>query len=141
MAAASLGNRLLCGACGARYYDLNRPEPFCPKCKTIYTVPTKTVRRAKPKPEPEPEPVDLDEDEDDEEDDDGVEEVNLDTDRILPSVTGSDDDDETGDPALDELEDAELPDDSLDGFGTDDSADDDDDVDVDIDIDDDDDDL
>ncbi|MGK0362742.1 MAG: hypothetical protein ACI9U2_005063 [Bradymonadia bacterium] len=131
MAAASLGKRLKCGACEARFYDLNRAEPFCPKCKTVYTGPPKAVRR--PAPKKAPKPVEIDEDED-EEDDDEVEELNLDTDRIPPSVTGGDDDDESksGDPALDELEDAELPDD---GFGDDDSDDDDDDA-VDVQVDD-----
>ena len=137
--AASLGNRLRCGACDARFYDLNRAEPICPKCKTAYTGPAAPRRVAR---QPEPEPVELDGDEDDEEDDD-VEELDLDTDRIPPAMSGTDDDSsETGDPALDELDEAELPDDSLGGFDADDSDDssgDDDIDDIDVGVDDDDD--
>jgi len=28
----NLGTRRVCSACGTKYYDLNRPEPACPKC-------------------------------------------------------------------------------------------------------------
>ena len=28
-----LGQRWVCYECEARFYDLNRPEPLCPKCK------------------------------------------------------------------------------------------------------------
>ena len=28
-----LGQRWVCYECAARFYDLNRPEPLCPKCK------------------------------------------------------------------------------------------------------------
>ena len=28
-----LGQRWVCYACEAKFYDLNRPEPICPKCK------------------------------------------------------------------------------------------------------------
>lgn len=28
-----LGQRWVCYACAARFYDLNHPEPVCPKCK------------------------------------------------------------------------------------------------------------
>jgi uncharacterized protein (TIGR02300 family) len=27
-----LGNRYQCFQCGLKFYDLNRPEPLCPKC-------------------------------------------------------------------------------------------------------------
>ena len=27
-----LGNRFQCYECGAKFYDLNRPEPVCPTC-------------------------------------------------------------------------------------------------------------
>jgi uncharacterized protein (TIGR02300 family) len=27
-----LGNKFTCFSCGAKFYDLNRPEPLCPKC-------------------------------------------------------------------------------------------------------------
>lgn len=29
---ARLGARLACSVCGIRFYDLNRPNPTCPKC-------------------------------------------------------------------------------------------------------------
>ena len=28
-----LGQRWVCYECAARFYDLNRPEPLCPKCQ------------------------------------------------------------------------------------------------------------
>lgn len=118
MSAASLGNRLKCGACGARFYDLNRPEPTCPKCGAVYDG-SQAFRR--PAPEPEPEPEELDEDLLDEDGEDDVEELDLDTDRMPTAIGGNDEDDDAeGDPALDELDEAELPDDSLSGFGDDD---------------------
>ena len=30
--ASALGTKYACYACGAKFYDLNRPEPLCPKC-------------------------------------------------------------------------------------------------------------
>lgn len=27
-----LGKKYTCYACGIKFYDLNRPEPICPKC-------------------------------------------------------------------------------------------------------------
>jgi uncharacterized protein (TIGR02300 family) len=30
---ARLGQRWVCYSCEARFYDLNRPEPICPKCE------------------------------------------------------------------------------------------------------------
>lgn len=29
---AALGSRYSCFSCGCKFYDLNRPEPLCPKC-------------------------------------------------------------------------------------------------------------
>jgi hypothetical protein len=29
---AVLGKRYTCFKCGCKFYDLNKPEPFCPKC-------------------------------------------------------------------------------------------------------------
>jgi hypothetical protein len=31
---AKLGRRWVCFSCGARFYDLNKAEPLCPKCAT-----------------------------------------------------------------------------------------------------------
>ena len=32
MAAKDLGNKFNCYKCGAKFYDLKKPEPVCPKC-------------------------------------------------------------------------------------------------------------
>ena len=29
---SKLGTKWLCFSCGSRFYDLNKPEPLCPKC-------------------------------------------------------------------------------------------------------------
>ena len=31
---AKLGNRFTCFSCQTSFYDLNKPEPLCPKCGT-----------------------------------------------------------------------------------------------------------
>jgi hypothetical protein len=41
---ARLGAKHLCYKCGAKFYDLNKPEPICPKCGTD--------QRTRPKLEP-----------------------------------------------------------------------------------------
>lgn len=46
---ARLGAKHLCFKCGAKFYDLNKPEPICPKCGTD--------QRTRPKLEPKPKPV------------------------------------------------------------------------------------
>ncbi len=33
MAKPEWGNRYVCFSCGCKYYDLNRPEPLCPRCE------------------------------------------------------------------------------------------------------------
>ena len=32
MAAKDLGNKFVCFKCGAKFYDMKKPEPVCPKC-------------------------------------------------------------------------------------------------------------
>ncbi len=32
MAAKDLGTKYTCFRCGAKFYDLKKPEPLCPKC-------------------------------------------------------------------------------------------------------------
>lgn len=38
MAKAELGTKRLCGACGAKFYDLNKDPIICPKCSTVFEV-------------------------------------------------------------------------------------------------------
>jgi hypothetical protein len=45
---ARLGAKHVCYKCGAKFYDLNKPEPLCPKCGTD--------QRTRPKVEPKPKP-------------------------------------------------------------------------------------
>lgn len=33
-----LGTKRTCRSCGARFYDLEKPEPVCPKCKAVFDV-------------------------------------------------------------------------------------------------------
>jgi len=48
-AKAKLGAKHLCFKCGAKFYDLNKPEPLCPKCGTD--------QRNRPKVDPKAKPV------------------------------------------------------------------------------------
>ncbi len=34
MATTKLGTKYLCYQCGTKFYDLGRPEPLCPNCKS-----------------------------------------------------------------------------------------------------------
>jgi uncharacterized protein (TIGR02300 family) len=34
MAAKDLGTKFICFKCGAKFYDLKKPDPVCPKCGT-----------------------------------------------------------------------------------------------------------
>ena len=40
-----------CFECGAKFYDLFRPEPLCPKCGTDQREAPKVSARAKPTPQ------------------------------------------------------------------------------------------
>lgn len=44
MANSELGSKHLCTECGAKFYDLGRLPPTCPKCETV------VVATAKPRP-------------------------------------------------------------------------------------------
>jgi uncharacterized protein (TIGR02300 family) len=58
VAKQDLGTKRLCPNCGARYYDLNKDPPVCPKCGTVFVVTTPKSRPPEPKPVPkEEEPV------------------------------------------------------------------------------------
>ena len=54
-----LGSKHVCFECGAKFYDLGKPEPVCPKCGADQReAPRQTRVRVPPPPveEPEPEP-------------------------------------------------------------------------------------
>ena len=52
MAKPELGAKVVCGDCGARFYDLKRSDPECPKCGTVF----KAAKVSKPKKVKEPGP-------------------------------------------------------------------------------------
>jgi hypothetical protein len=45
---ARLGAKHVCYKCGAKFYDLNKPEPICPKCGTDQRTRPKVEAKAKP---------------------------------------------------------------------------------------------
>jgi hypothetical protein len=49
-AASPLGTRYICFSCAARFYDLNRPEPLCPKCGADQREKPKTPHKPTPRP-------------------------------------------------------------------------------------------
>jgi uncharacterized protein (TIGR02300 family) len=50
-----LGAKWACFSCGAKFYDLNRPDPICPKCNTDQREqPAKTSAAASPPPAKRP---------------------------------------------------------------------------------------
>lgn len=61
-----LGRKWACYSCGARFYDLNKPEPLCPKCnadqrqspaaKAPATTKAKAKKKAAAAPPPPPPP-------------------------------------------------------------------------------------
>ncbi|HKA15907.1 MAG TPA: FYDLN acid domain-containing protein [Myxococcota bacterium] len=96
-AAGQLGEKYVCFSCGAKFYDLGKPEPRCPKCGADQREAPRQVRpRPSAAPEAEERPVKrsrlLDEDED---------EIVLDTD----TDSDADDDLDLGLGAIDEGED------------------------------------
>ena len=50
MVKASLGNKLSCQGCGAKFYDLKKKKPVCPACETAYVPAKPKARRAAPEP-------------------------------------------------------------------------------------------
>lgn len=46
---ARLGVRYICFSCGCRFYDLNRPEPVCPKCGSDQRQIPEDEEKPKPK--------------------------------------------------------------------------------------------
>lgn len=49
MAKLELGLKRICGACGAKFYDLNKSPIVCPKCSTVFEV--LAAPPARPRPE------------------------------------------------------------------------------------------
>jgi len=47
-----LGNKWECFSCGAKFYDLNKPEPLCPKCGANQLDRPKAAREVKPRAVP-----------------------------------------------------------------------------------------
>jgi uncharacterized protein (TIGR02300 family) len=52
VAKQDLGTKRLCPNCGAKYYDLNKNPPVCPKCDTVFVLPTPKTRQPEPPPPP-----------------------------------------------------------------------------------------
>jgi hypothetical protein len=49
---SKLGNKWECFSCGAKFYDLNKPEPLCPKCEANQLERPKVTREVKPRATP-----------------------------------------------------------------------------------------
>ena len=49
---AKLGNKLTCSNCGAKFYDLKKKQPVCPKCGEDYVVQKPKTRRPPAAAEP-----------------------------------------------------------------------------------------
>ena len=47
-----LGSKWECFSCGAKFYDLNKPEPLCPKCEANQLERPKATREVKPRAAP-----------------------------------------------------------------------------------------
>ncbi|MBY0354520.1 MAG: TIGR02300 family protein [Rickettsiales bacterium] len=47
MSNATLGEKRDCSACGAKYYDLKKTPPVCPKCGATYQAPKESSRSRK----------------------------------------------------------------------------------------------
>ena len=56
MAKPELGIKRLCANCGAKFYDLNKPEPLCPKCGADQRHRPKTSSSAASPPPPQKRP-------------------------------------------------------------------------------------
>jgi uncharacterized protein (TIGR02300 family) len=65
MTAKDLGAKHTCWKCGAKFYDMKKPAPICPKCgsdarQKPSTRSSAAEKKAKPAPRPEPaEPEEL----------------------------------------------------------------------------------
>lgn len=55
MASTDLGTKFTCVECGTKFYDLQRPDPICPKCgldqrEAVARAPDKAERRRHARP-------------------------------------------------------------------------------------------
>lgn len=108
---SKLGSKHKCAECSARFYDLNKPKPECPKCGFVVGA---RKRRRKPVAA---ETATMTVDQEAEDYEDGIQELNLDADVIPTAIGGNDGDDNDNDPGLgglsvdndDDLEESDLP--------------------------------
>ena len=130
MARPDLGKKYVCEACGIKYYDMNRPDPRCPKCDS----PADSTVKATPKKKKFEDPV-VDESQVDgtvseeaDEDDLDVQEISMDDEsaeaRLIEASDIEDGDEvDLGDTDIDALAESELPDEEVEvgvSFGGDD---------------------
>ena len=124
MTRVELGRKHVCAECGAKFYDMGKEEPTCPKCGSVAPLnssakPAKTTATRKRAMETADEgAIDeldtdgIDDGEDDDDDDLGVEEVNLseeNAEAMLGQIPSGDDEDAVGgaNASMDNLDDDE----------------------------------
>jgi hypothetical protein len=98
-----LGTKHECSACGAKFYDLGKPDPVCPKCgadmegRTPEEIERKLAEEAAEEAELEEDELDEDEDEDVDEDDDVDDDLDDLADDDFEDLEEDEDDDEDDD--------------------------------------------
>jgi uncharacterized protein (TIGR02300 family) len=65
VAIKDLGTKLVCLNCGARFYDLKKKPPVCPKCNVEYVAVKARMRKATVKVEPKETPIENKQENDD----------------------------------------------------------------------------
>ena len=90
-----LGKKYECAECGAKFYDLGKPEPICPKCGTNQRGLVEPPKTAAPAPRPRPAavvapPVDVP-------DEELVDDIVDDDEEILEVVPGEEEEEEEED--------------------------------------------
>jgi predicted nucleic acid-binding Zn-ribbon protein len=91
-----LGNKYECAECGAKFYDLGKPEPLCPKCGTDARLHQQEAKRPSTEARiryvaPPPTPVA------EEADDDAVDDIAEDDEEILEVMPGEVEEEEDDD--------------------------------------------
>lgn len=72
----SLGKRYTCPSCGIKFYDLNKPEAICPKCKTKHPGIKLSLKKSAPIEDMDSDVEDPElEDDDSDDEDDSDEEI------------------------------------------------------------------